>query len=189
MLKKLKKERPILFLLIIFIALSTIFILAIDDFNQRKEWADQQDEIVTLSPRASYLTTTKRLKLKAVEPVERMIMDAEKEGLCLIVMSGFRTSEQQQRLYNFDREGLVAIPGTSEHEEGIAVDFGGCPMLNGVRDDRGERLELRDDFPTLPEYQWLKENAYKYNFIQSYTAENSEETGFPAEEWHWRYTK
>lgn len=148
-----------------------------------------KNKIVPLSKRASYLTATKEIKNKVSIPLEQLILDAEQDGMCLVVMSGFRTRERQQLLYNNDKEGLVAIPGTSEHEEGIAVDFGGCPMVDGTRNDLAQRLELRDDFSTLPEYQWLLDNAYKYNFEQSYTEENSEETGFPAEEWHWRYTK
>jgi len=175
---------------IIFVAFIVLIVClswyGIVDYVDYKEGS----EIITLFERASYLNSTKKLKAKAVFPLEQMILDAEKDGICLVVVSGFRTLEQQQLLYNDkSKKGLVAKPGTSEHEQGIAVDLGGCPMIDGVRNDNGQRLELRNDFSTLPEYKWLVENAHKYNFEQSYTAENTEETGFLAEEWHWRYTK
>jgi LAS superfamily LD-carboxypeptidase LdcB len=60
-------------------------------------------------------------------------------------------------------------------------------MINGVRNDTGERLELRNEFETLPEYQWLLQNASQYGFEQSYTEGNSQRSGFPAEAWHWKY--
>jgi D-alanyl-D-alanine carboxypeptidase len=153
------------------------------------KYQDNQNKLVVLSDRASYLTTTKTIKNKVKAGLEQMILDAEKDGVCLVVVSGFRTLKQQTELYNTapDRS-IVAIPGTSEHEQGIAVDFGGCPLVNGVRDDNGERLELRKPFGDLPEYVWLVNNAYKYGFVQSYTEENKLDTGLPAETWHWRYT-
>jgi LAS superfamily LD-carboxypeptidase LdcB len=148
------------------------------------------NSIVTLSSRASFLNTTQQIKAKVQKPLEKMIMDAEKDGLCLVVTSGYRTKEKQEKIYNeIEDKTLVAKAGASEHEQGIAVDFGGCPMLNGVRDDNAERLELKKPFAELPEYQWLVDNASKYGFIQSYTQENSLQSGYSAEAWHWKYVK
>ncbi len=145
-------------------------------------------EIIELSARASFLNTTQSLATVAVPHLENMIMDAEKDGMCLVVHSGYRSKERQQRLYDeAEDKSIVAIPGTSEHETGLAVDLGGCPMIDGVRNDEGERLELKKPFEELPEYQWLLDNAHKYGFEQSYTEGNSKRTGFPAEPWHWKY--
>jgi len=157
----------------------------ITEKNKQEVW---NNEIITLSPRASYLHETEYIKRKVAQPLEDMILDAEKDGMCLVVASGYRSYERQQNLYLKDETGLVAKPEESEHVQGIAVDFMACPMKDGVRDDSAERLELRNEFSTLPEYQWLKENAERYNFVQSYTADNEEKTGIPAEEWHWKYT-
>jgi len=148
------------------------------------------NRIVTISERASFLNTTQMIKARARGPLENMIMDAEKEGMCLVVHSGYRSKERQQRIYNeAEDKSIVAVPGTSEHETGLAVDLGGCPMIDGVRNDEGERLELKKPFEELPEYQWLLNNAQKYGFEQSYTEGNSKRTGFPAEPWHWRYIR
>ena len=144
--------------------------------------------IVSLSARASYLNTTKTLAAIAAPHIEKLIRDAEREGMCLIVLSGYRSKEDQQKVWNEAKDrSIVAFPGTSEHERGLAVDLGGCPMIDGARNDAGERLELRNDFETLPEYQWLIANAANYGFNQSYTEGNSIRSGFPAESWHWKF--
>lgn len=145
-------------------------------------------KVVPLSERASFLNTDQSLAFIAVPPLERMIKDAEREGMCLVVLSGYRTKEVQQRIWNeAEDKSIVAYPGTSEHEKGLAVDLGGCPMIDGVRNDQGERLELKNGFETLPEYQWLLSNASRYGFYQSYTEGNSKKSGFPAESWHWKF--
>lgn len=145
-------------------------------------------ELVPLSARACYLNTERELARVASIPLEKMIRDAEIEGMCLIVLSGYRSKEDQQKVWDEAKDKtIVALPGKSEHETGLAVDLGGCPMIDGVRNDDGERLELRNDFETLPEYQWLLSNAAKYGFYQSYTEGNQTKTGKPVESWHWKF--
>lgn len=141
-----------------------------------------------LSARASYLRTKQKVASAVAPHIERMIADAEQDGMCLVVMGGFRTRETQRRLYDEAKDkSFVAYPGTSEHETGLAVDLVGCPMSHGVRDDGAERPELAGDFDSLPEYRWLTIHASDYGFRQSYTEINKAATGFPAEPWHWRY--
>lgn len=140
-------------------------------------------ELVDLSERASYLNTTQRLEKDAANNVEKLIRDAEKDGMCLIVISGYRTHKEQETLYNKYGSKRAEKPGNSEHEKGIAVDFGGCPMTDGKRDDEAERLELRSAFKELPEYDWLVKNAKNYNFVQSYKGDSN----IIEEPWHWKY--
>jgi D-alanyl-D-alanine carboxypeptidase len=141
-----------------------------------------------ISARASYLNMVISVNTDVKEPLESMIMAAEWDGMCLVVLSGHRTLEQQQEIYDrASDKSIVAAPGKSEHEQGIAVDLGGCPMINGTRNDAGVRLELKNDFDTLPEYKWLLEHASGYGFVQSYTEGGSSKSGFPAEPWHWKF--
>jgi len=176
-----KKIKILLVILVLAFIGSAIYVII-----QKKKTSDL--ELVPLSERARYLNTHSKLAKIAATHLEEMVMDAEKEGICLIVLSGYRSKEDQQRIWDkAEDKSIVALPGKSEHETGLAVDLGGCPMIDGVRNDAGERLELRNDFETLPEYQWLKENAAKYGFYQSFTAENQNKTGFPAEGWHWKF--
>ncbi len=122
------------------------------------------------------------------EPLNDMIEDAYKQGIKLWISSGYRTLEKQEQLFSrklqdyinkgyskADAENLaeqvVARPGTSEHNIGIAVD------LNGVR----------DDFYTTKEYKWLIENAQNYGFILRYDDKKQGITGKIYEPWHFRY--
>ena len=68
-------------------------------------------------------------------------------------------------------ENSVALPGTSEHELGLAVDI----IADKSRSDNEEV------------YSWLAENAYKYGFIQRYPKNKTAVTGFEYEPWHYRY--
>ncbi len=68
-------------------------------------------------------------------------------------------------------EEWVAVPGTSEHQLGIAVD---------INADK-ERCENEDV------YLWLAENAHKYGFILRYPQGKEDITGISYEPWHFRY--
>lgn len=99
------------------------------------------------------------------------------------VESGYRTQEVQQRLYDEEiaknlaegyseeearelAERWVAVPGTSEHQLGLAVDLSG---------------------ETYDVFLWLQENSYKYGFIWRYQGEKTHLTGVAEEVWHYRY--
>lgn len=118
----------------------------------------------------------------------RMINDASKEGINLWISSAYRSLEKQETLYNKEVESqrknarnleeakrlasnVVAEPGKSEHNTGLAVDF------NGVR----------DDFFKSKEYNWLEKNSAKYGFILRYPKEKSHITNIVFEPWHFRY--
>ena len=58
----------------------------------------------------------------------------------------------------------VAVPGTSEHQMGLAVDI------------VGEEANV-----------WLGEHCWEYGFILRYTEEKAEITGITNEPWHFRY--
>lgn len=117
------------------------------------------------------------------DPLMEMLEDAAAENLGPIVVSGFRTQEKQQRLYDekiqtYQSQGYskaesvelaeqwVARPGTSEHQLGLAVDINGA---------------------TYDIYLWLQENSYKYGFIFRYPGSKTELTGVAEEVWHYRY--
>ena len=64
----------------------------------------------------------------------------------------------------------MAVPGTSEHETGLAVD------LN----------QVSADFQYTEAYRWLSENAEDYGFRQRYPEDKQEVTGIITER-HYRY--
>ena len=68
-------------------------------------------------------------------------------------------------------EEWVAVPGTSEHELGLAVD------INADKDNSSN-----DEV-----YEWLYKNAYRYGFILRYPIGKTSVTGIDYEPWHYRY--
>ena len=65
----------------------------------------------------------------------------------------------------------MALPGTSEHELGLAVDIN-ADNVNST----GQEV-----------YDWLLQNAWRYGFIQRYPADKTDITGISNEPWHYRY--
>ena len=122
-----------------------------------------------------------------------MLEAAEKEGLNIIFCSAYRSVKRQEQVFNEsmrDRvnQGMgyweayqetsqsVAIPGTSEHGLGLAVDL----ISN-------QYTELDEKQAKTKEAKWLKENCHKYGFILRYPPEKTYETGIIFEPWHYRY--
>ena len=103
----------------------------------------------------------------------------------IIVDSGYRSFEYQKVVFDKSvaEKGIdetfrsVAIPGSSEHQTGLAIDI--AYMDNGVY------IENTSD--SDPEIKWLKENAYKFGFILRYPEEKEDVTGFKYEWWHYRF--
>lgn len=124
-----------------------------------------------------------------IYPYLQDLFDAMREdGIYPIVREGYRTADEQQRILDdkvmaFIREGYsksrakrlaekwVAVPGTSEHQLGIAVD------INADK-EKSSNEEV---------YEWLAENAYKYGFILRYPQGKEDITGTAYEPWHYRY--
>lgn len=125
--------------------------------------------------------------------LQAMLDDARAEGLSPILCSSYRTLEMQQALFTnkvnrllaagYSRNDAeaeagrwVAVPGTSEHQTGLAVDIvaSDYQLLDERQENTAEQI-------------WLMENAYKYGFILRYPREKSEITGIGYEPWHYRY--
>lgn len=126
-----------------------------------------------------------RVDARIYEPLMEMLEAARYVNLGELpnVESGYRTEADQQAIYDdyledYLAEGYsqedarklteqwVALPGTSEHQLGLAVDLSG---------------QVYDVFP------WLRENSYKYGFVWRYQADKEAITGIAEETWHYRY--
>jgi D-alanyl-D-alanine carboxypeptidase len=124
-----------------------------------------------------------RLRRESADSLARMIRAADRKGLHLKVVSGFRDFNYQKKLYleaiekHGPKQNSVAAPGYSEHQLGTTVDVSNA--------DR--RFVLSGQFAITPEGRWLAENAEKFGFRNSYTRENSDEVGYRPEPWHFRY--
>lgn len=122
----------------------------------------------------------------ALEPLTRMLEDCVSAGYEYEFNSAYRSIKVQEDIlwartqehiaigyseaaaYAKARE-TVALPGTSEHHLGLAVD-----VLNK---DNAERKAL----------DWLGEHCWEYGFILRYAEEKAAITGIVHEPWHFRY--
>ena len=103
----------------------------------------------------------------------------------IIVDSGYRSFEYQKVVFDKSvvEKGLeetlrlVSLPGSSEHQTGLAIDI--AYMDNGVY------IEKTSDED--PEIKWLKENAYKFGFILRYPEGKEDVTNIQYERWHYRF--
>lgn len=134
------------------------------------------------------LSNGKKVDSRIYPELQEMFNDARAQGYGLFVREGYRTQEEQQQLMNekieaYENEGKskseakklaeqwVAIPGTSEHQLGIAVDINADTTKSSS-----------DDV-----YNWLAENAHTYGFIKRYPSNKTDITGVINEPWHYRY--
>jgi len=65
----------------------------------------------------------------------------------------------------------VAIPGTSEHNAGLACDFN----------------SVEESFANTAQSRWLQKHAADYGFIMRYAKDKTPITGIEYEPWHYRY--
>ena len=134
------------------------------------------------------LSNGERVDSRIYPALQEMFDDARAQGVYPIVRDGYRTGEEQQDLMDekiqaYRSEGYsraqakeaaedwVAIPGTSEHQLGSAVDI------------NADNAKCSNDVV----YAWLAENAHEYGFILRYPQGKEELTGISYEPWHYRY--
>lgn len=114
-----------------------------------------------------------------------MQLTALREGHHIVIDSGYRSYEYQQIIYDkiLKEHGedytkkYVALPGTSEHQTGLAFD------VSTIKDG----VYVEEFTEENPEYKWLKENSYKFGFILRYPKGKENETGYNFEPWHFRF--
>jgi len=143
------------------------------------------DDLIKIPQKWNYHTQgyPKYLRSETSQMLLEMLTAAEGQNIHIRVVSAFRSALDQRRLYlrKINQAGLdqvlVAKPGHSEHQLGTTVD------LCGLDPD----YVLKPEFETTKEGKWLQDNAARYGFKQSYTKENTTETGYSPEPWHFRY--
>lgn len=114
----------------------------------------------------------------ALPPLLAMLDRARKDGVELLVESGYRSKRYQRTIFKkmmargrifTDIIRYVAPPGYSQHALGTAVDF--HPSNWRFADTRA--------------YAWLQENAAAFSFKETYSRNNK--YNMPWEAWHWNY--
>lgn len=125
------------------------------------------------------------LRADAAAALEEMFQAAKDEqGLTLVAVSGYRSYGKQSVIFSnkVKKVGktkamlLVAPPGASEHQLGLAMDLGSK-----------KNTSLTETFFDTPEGKWVAENCHRFGFIIRYKEEWTEITGYAYEPWHVRY--
>ncbi|MFR8309724.1 MAG: M15 family metallopeptidase [Negativibacillus sp.] len=130
---------------------------------------------------------------RAAPAMREMIQAAKEGGVELMLCSAYRSVEKQQQLFDRSQQAYMAqgmseeeayaktatetaIPGTSEHQTGLAADIV-TPTYQML--DAG--------FADTPAGQWLSEHAAEYGFVLRYPQDKQEVTGIIYESWHYRF--
>ncbi|MDO4732512.1 MAG: D-alanyl-D-alanine carboxypeptidase family protein [Bacillota bacterium] len=139
------------------------------------------------------ISGTVQMSRPAAEALQRMYTDMKDTGLSgLYGTSGYRSYSTQSYLYQrkinqyrasgygqaeAERLGgqVVAPPGASEHQSGLAIDV----TAGGTG--------LTESFYSTPEGKWLDEHCWEYGFILRYPEDRTGDTGYIYEPWHFRY--
>jgi LAS superfamily LD-carboxypeptidase LdcB len=132
-------------------------------------------------PKFKYMELQDHVALK----VEEMFADAKEAGYELYFNSGYRSYKYQESIfsrrvkkYGFEEATkIIAIPGQSEHQTGLALDVT-CEAIS---------YDLNRTFENTNEFQWLINNCYKYGFILRYRKNKEDITKYVYEPWHYRY--
>lgn len=121
--------------------------------------------------------------------LKAMMDDARADGIDIGIISAWRSYNTQKILFDdkvkrlmssgYSKEAAekeaatcIALPGTSEHHTGLAVDFN----------------VTSQSFENTKTFKWLKENAENYGFIMRYPSDKMDITGgIIYEPWHWRF--
>ncbi len=140
-------------------------------------------------PDLTELSGGHRIDKRVYPHLQKMFDDARQKGIRPAISSSYRTAEQQQeeldqKTEEYIRQGYsrekaletakkwAAIPGTSEHQTGLAVDITTADAS----------VQAADVI-----WKWLEKNSYKYGFIKRYPEDKIDITGISGEPWHFRY--
>ena len=119
------------------------------------------------------------LRPEAFRGLEELSRAALNDGIKLMVSSTYRSYKYQEGLFNryVKQDGLElaerysARPGTSQHQLGVAVDFG----------------SITDDWGDTKMGKWVYEHAEDYGWSLSFPQGYEDVTGYMWECWHFRY--
>lgn len=122
-----------------------------------------------------------KIAKEAYDPLVQMLAQVKSKGYYKIT-SVYRSVSHQQSIWDnrynnyrasgYSHQGAltqvglqVAVPGTSEHHLGLAVDIDGVAAV----------------------HNWLAEHSWEYGFIVRYPNGKTDITGITYEPWHFRY--
>ena len=157
--------------------LSKGILILVNKYNRLS--SSYSPDLVTME--SNYSRDGQRMEKEAYSHFKEMVDAAKKDGIKIYNISAYRSYSSQNSLYTMysNRDGVTkadtysARPGHSEHQTGYATDI--ICASSGCK------------FEEKKEYEWLKDNSYKYGFIIRYPKGKEYITGYTFEPWHYRY--
>lgn len=141
----------------------------------------EPEDLVDLEANDFYALNRRDLRLRApVEKALRQMASASlKDGIKILVSSCYRSYDYQERLFERyvkemgekEAERVSARPGSSQHQLGVAIDFG----------------TIDDAFAETKQGKWIYAHGPEYGFSLSFPAGYEDVTGYVWECWHFRY--
>lgn len=145
------------------------------------------------APELKQVADEQYMDARCADALLTMLEDCREAGGSPYICSTYRTQQYQQGLYDnkilrllragVDAEAApaiaaqsVAVPGTSEHQLGLAADI--IDQFYANLDAGQEKTDTQ---------KWLMENSWRYGFILRYPNGSTEITGIIYEPWHYRY--
>ncbi|MGO4273939.1 D-alanyl-D-alanine carboxypeptidase family protein [Paenibacillus sp. TAF58] len=127
----------------------------------------------------------RKMRETAASAIEKLFAGADKDGIHLAGVSAYRSYATQKSIFQRyvlkDGEEKAktysAVPGTSEHETGLAIDVTGSDG----------KCAAEDCFGGTKEAKWLETHVAEYGFIIRYPKGKTTITGYQYEPWHIRY--
>lgn len=117
-------------------------------------------------------------------PLENLIQVAKQDGVDLHLVSGYRSFAKQNKVFS-SKAGkvgeakaaeVVAIPGASEHQLGLAVDV-----------SYDNWMGINQNLENTKQGKWVRTQGYAHGFVVRYLREYEDVTGYSYEPWHIRY--
>ena len=126
------------------------------------------------------------IRQPAADAMVQLFAAASAAGHSLDMTSGYRDYNLQSELYDDEvalngqasADALVARPGHSEHQTGLAADFSAPGESDCI---------LTECFAETAAGQWLAEHSWEYGFILRYPQGAESITGIQYEPWHFRF--
>jgi len=145
------------------------------------------------APTLAALSDGTQVDERCIDDLRALLTACREAGHAPYICSAYRTWEKQSELYEnkvarlmengmdaasarSEAATVVALPGTSEHQLGLAVDI--IDSSYTTLDEGQESTETQ---------RWLMENSWRYGFILRYPEGKSDITGIIYEPWHYRY--
>ena len=127
----------------------------------------------------------KHMRREAAEALEEFFGQAHEEGIYIFALSGYRSYNTQKWLFENrankvgeeEANKLIARPGESEHQTGLAMDI----------TSQSVQFDLKTKFGETKEGEWVRDNAHRFGFIIRFAKDKESITGYNYEPWHIRY--